>query len=64
MPKIITISGLVCPVCGRPEINEEDSTKVNIRAFKVLSGKYWWSNCLVCDLWFNEIGKIEYPEEN
>lgn len=44
--KIKVQSGLCCPVCGAPEVKDENT--VNIRAFKVNDKYGWWSECL-CD---------------
>ena len=42
----ITVSEVVCPVCGAPEVNEETGL-LNIRGYKVADKHGWWSQCLL-----------------
>jgi hypothetical protein len=44
----ITVSDLVCPKCGSPEMHPNGKWLL-IRGYKIQhEGSHWWSQCLVC----------------
>lgn len=58
--KIILGGDVFCPCCGCAEV--EDTTlpvlqwKWQIRPNKVENGGVWWSECLLCKVWFGSNG--------
>ena len=64
---IIVGGDIFCPCCGTAEV--EDNTlpvnqwKWNIRPNKVENNGIWWSQCLLCNVWFGSDGHVDITEK-
>lgn len=64
---IIVGGDVYCPCCGTAEV--EDNTlpvrewKWNIRPNKVENNGVWWSECLLCKVWFGSDDHVEVSEK-
>lgn len=55
--EIIVTAGPICPICGGNEVLLGGP----VRPFKIHMGDIggWSSNCTQCDIWFDELNRIE-----
>jgi hypothetical protein len=65
--KIIVGGDVFCPCCGTAEVEDTSlpvmQWKWNIRPNKVESGGVWWSECLLCHIWFGSDGHFDVTDK-
>lgn len=68
-PITILVGGdIYCPCCGAAEVQDNtlpvSQWTWNIRPNKVETDGVWWSECLLCKVWFGSDGHVDVSDKS